>query len=272
MPDAPLFREIDAFTFEHEGRRYRRIIGGADPPPPAATDAPPSPDAPPPVATDAPPAAPAAPAPPRLKARPASAPTAAAAPVASDDIDAEELTRFRRWREEVESKRPELDRLKSDLARQGKEFEALKLKQRDADRLLAEQAETNFHLVLSARSATIGQSVGLLAEASEDLLVYLDRHTHTQQDGEDVTVMFRDGKVEVDLNDPEATKKIGEHLTKAKPHWIASRLSPGGGGAGRPAQVSGREKPPENVDELARALAKGQFTSIAGGRSAAGGR
>ena len=266
----PLANDRRILGYLEDGRPVYAIAGGVDPPPPPdTTETPPTTD----TSADAVvPPLPAATVRPPIRRKPAAPVDAAPeAPTAPDGVGTEEWSRFKSWQTEVESKRPELDRARADLAKTQRQLAEHTTRERDYQRQIAQQAEANFHLVLSAEAAAIGQAVQLLPEAGEDLLAYLDRHTHTAQDGTDSTVVFRDGKVEIDLNDADARKKIGEHLVKVRPHWITSRLAAGGGGAGRPAAlIAGKAKPPANVDELAAALARGQLTSIAGGRAAGG--
>jgi hypothetical protein len=214
--------------------------------------------------------------------RPGGPPAVPPPPTAPDgtELDPEQWGRYQKYLENVESKMPEIERLRSAEKRARTREDEWAKEKATYQQQLHEQAEANYGLILEAEAAAIATAINLHPEAQEDLLFFLDRNTHTDKDAEgNVTVVFRDGRIEIDLNDPEWRKKVGEHLTKRKPTWIASKLAQGGGGAGHPAYMPPRDDKLKTSDDLATALARRDprvtpetrhLTGIAGGRS--GGR
>lgn len=196
------------------------------------------------------------------------------------DIDAEKWERFRRWEENVDAKMPEIERLRKENERAKRQMEEWQAKERQYETRLREAAEHNFGLLLEAETAAIGTAINLHPEAHEDLLTFIDQRCHTERDeAGNSTVVFRDGKVEIDLNDPEWRTKMGQHIVNRKALWIKSKLSHGGGGAGSPAYTPGRDNKIRTRDDLAAALANKDprvtletrhLTGIAGGRAAGG--
>lgn len=200
-----------------------------------------------------------------------------ATPPTPEEIDADSWERFKKWQENVDAKMPEIERLRKEADRAKRQLDEWQQKQRDYERQIREAAEHNFGLILEAEAAAIGQAVNLHPEAQEDFLYFLDRNCHTDKDADGhPTVVFRDGKVEIDMNDPGWRQKMGEHLINRKPTWIKSRLANGGGGAGTPAYSRAPNDKLRSTDDLAAALARKDprvtvgLTGIAGGRAASG--
>lgn len=222
-----------------------------------------------PTSQDAPPAepepeAPPAPAPAVPRARRPVRQAAPAAPVAPDKsaalealgFDEDTLAAFEKWRVDRDSKLPEFDRLKSDYKKTARQLEDARQQIAAFDKQFAELAEQNFALHLGQFAANLGREIKLVAGpmASQDLYSLLHNNVHTEGEGDAVKMVFREGEVEIDLDDREVMKKFQEHIAATRPHWIASQLAQGGGGVGRGVNVSHKNQPPQSSDELAELM------------------
>lgn len=94
-----------------------------------------------------------------------------------------------------------------------------------------EQFDANRSLVLRSHALSIAQELD--AFDPHDLFEFLDERVEHDDDGS----RFVDGEEKIDLiADPEAWKKIRDHVAKTKPHWLRTRSIGGAGtGTGRPA-------------------------------------
>jgi hypothetical protein len=212
----------------------------------------------------------------RVAPRPAPAPAPAPRTISRDDalatlgMDADTWERLEKQHQEWEAKKPEIERVRAEHTRLGIALKDQQAKVTTYQKQVAEMAEANFGLHLRSFASDLGREIGLVADpaAARDLYALLDRHSHTAGTGESSTMLYREGTFEVDFADPEARKKLGEHLVKTRSYLIASRLAPGGGGAGRPASIINRNEPPKDRAEFVQQLGMRVMT---GGKSAAKG-
>jgi hypothetical protein len=209
------------------------------------------------------------PAPPRRRAgsgAPPAPPPAAAGPapdaalaelLARANIDPEQWAAFEKHQREYEAKRPEIDRIRQEHRQLTSRVATLQQQAEQHRRAYEQQVEQNFALTLRGLAADIGREINLVPEAvaSDDLFQLIYSKTAPTDDG---AVVFREGKVEIDMSDPDARKKLGEHIAKTRAHWLASRLAAGGGGTGLPASraslPSARAEAPKTRDEMVAAI------------------